>query len=173
MKRLFALISICALSFGAHAQIVKAELEVSGLTCSMCSLSTQKSLKTLDFMGEIRPDLNKNIFYLTFKPGKAVSLDAIQKKVLAAGFSVSKLVAVTSFSSLQVSNNLIFPIAGTSYQFENVQSRTLDGETRVLVIDKSFIPSRAYKKYSTEIKDPSYASGRNDKNERIIHITLI
>lgn len=173
MKRIFALLTFCTLATGLKAQIVKAELEVSGLTCSMCSLSTQKSLKTLDFIGEIRPDLNKNIFYITFKPGKAVSLDAIQKKVLAAGFSVSKLVAIANFSGVQVSNNLIYPLEGISYQFEEVQPKTLDGETRFLVIDKSFIPPQRYKKYSAEIKDPSYSSGRNEKNERIIHITLI
>ena len=65
----------------SSAQFIRAELEVSGLTCSMCSLSTQKSLNTLGFIQKINPDLNKNIFYIDFKSGQAVSLDAIKQKV--------------------------------------------------------------------------------------------
>ena len=93
------------LSFTANAQFEKADVQVSGLTCSLCQLATQKALKTLDFVSDIKPDLNKNIYVLTFKKDKAVDLDLIKKKVKEAGFSVSKLVATFNFNKLSVSNN--------------------------------------------------------------------
>ncbi|HJP63989.1 MAG TPA: hypothetical protein VJ844_11120, partial [Mucilaginibacter sp.] len=44
----------------AKAQFTKAELQVSGLTCSMCSKATEKSLRTLGFIDDIKADLNRN-----------------------------------------------------------------------------------------------------------------
>jgi len=48
-------------------QISSAELQVNGLTCSMCSQATEKSLKTLGFVEDITPDLNTNTFMIRFK----------------------------------------------------------------------------------------------------------
>ena len=48
-------------------QISKAELQVNGLTCSMCSRATETSLKSLGFIENVSPDLNRNVFVLTFK----------------------------------------------------------------------------------------------------------
>lgn len=134
--------------FTASAQFVKAELEVSGLTCSMCSLSTQKALKTLDFIGEIKPDLNKNVFYIQFKPGKVVNLDAMKAKVVAAGFTVSRLTAIFNFSQLPVKDKSVFQYEGNSYQFIGAPEITLEGSTRFTVMDKDFLPGKAFKKFN-------------------------
>lgn len=172
------------LSSAASAQFIKAELEVSGLTCSMCSLSTQKSLKTLDFVGEIKPDLNKNIFYIQFKPGKTVDLDAIKQKVIAAGFSVSKLIAVFNFSQIKVSDKFVYDYAGRSYEFMNTQDKILDGATRFQVLDKDFVPGRVSRKYGPEFKafsiQPAGVQGTGTapvsqpggSPSRLFHITL-
>lgn len=168
---------ICTLSFAARAQFISAELEVSGLTCSMCSLSTQKSLNTLDFIGSIKPDLNKNIFYIQFKPGKIVNLDAMKQKVVAAGFSVSKLIAIYNFDKVKVSDKFIFVNEGASYEFIDTQESVLSGPTRVQVLDKGFLPARVAKKYNVLISDPAILPGSSNfsafnKNARQYHINL-
>lgn len=75
----------------ANAQIIKAELVASGLTCSMCSFATQKQLKTLAFVDSIGTDLNRTTFLLYFKKNQPVDISQLKNKVEAAGFSVATL----------------------------------------------------------------------------------
>ncbi len=83
-------------------QISAVEMQVTGLTCSMCSQATEKSLRTLSYVSNVNPDLNKNLFVLTFKKEGAVNLDQLQKKVKDAGFSVGNLVATINFNQAKV-----------------------------------------------------------------------
>jgi len=170
MKKILLIIAVWLHAFSAKAQFIKAELEVSGLTCSMCSLSTQKSLKTLDFIEAIKPDLNKNIFYITFKEGKTVSLDAMKDKVKAAGFSVSRLTAIYRFNEPQ--NDAQFTYDGSVYRFLDAKSASLNGEKRLTVLDKDFVSSKTFKRFSVGVTDPSYLTGKNDKHQRVYHISL-
>lgn len=172
MKKIIIFIAFIAIHLSAKAQFVKAELQVSGLTCSMCSLSTQKSLATLDFVGEIKPDLNKNIFYISFKPNKTVNLDALKQKVMAAGFSVNKLVAIVNFNHVDISNDLSYPLQGSTFRFISTGAKQLNGETRLLIIDKDFVPTGTFKKYNSQLKDASYTTGLDDKKARVYHVTL-
>ncbi len=172
MKKIILFIAFIAFTISAQAQIVKAELQVSGLTCSMCSLATQKSLSTLDFIGEIKPDLNKNIFYISFKPNKPVNLDALKQKVMAAGFSVNKLVTIVNFNHVDVPADLSVPFQGMTFRFSGTATKQLNGETRLLIIDKDFVPSGAFKKYNAQLKDATYTTGLDDKKARIYHVTL-
>lgn len=155
----------------AKAQFVKAEVTVSGLTCSMCQLATEKALKTLDFVSDIKPDLNKNIYVVSFKKDKPVSLDLIKKKVKGAGFSVSKLVAIFNFNEEKISNNYHFDYAGSKYHFMNVGSRSLDGPVRLTVLDKDFIPAGEFKTRSAKTEFECYKTGLMGKT-RTYHITL-
>ena len=167
---------LCILSITGKAQFIGAELEVSGLTCSMCSLSTQKSLNTLDFIGLIKPDLNKNIFYIQFKPGKIVNLDAIRQKVVSAGFSVSKLIAIYNFNNLKISDRFIYAKDGATYEFIDGRDQLLEGSTRLQVIDKGFVSGKILKKYSAELNPVFLAGTPNtelfDKSNHHYHVSL-
>src|ERR1700712_2383103 len=127
MKTLKLFIAILALSIGAaNAQFTKAELQVSGLTCSMCSKATEKSLRTLDFIGDIKVDLNRNIFLLTFKKDAPVNLDQISKKVENAGFFVNNLKATFNFDNVKVQDNY-FSYTGNTYHLINAGNKALSG----------------------------------------------
>lgn len=172
MKRdiLFA-VAVILLANSANAQFIKADVQVSGLTCSMCQLATEKALKTLDFVSDIKPDLNKNVYVLTFKKDKNVNLDQIKSKVKGAGFSVSKLVATVNFNDVKVSNNSQYEYHGNTFQFVNVPSRSLNGTTRITLLDKGFIPDNIFKKNAKEIKAPGYKTGQVS-GIRIYHVTI-
>lgn len=171
LKSVLLLAAIIISSVTVKAQFIKAELQVSGLTCSMCQLATQKSLKTLSFISEIKPDLNKNLFILTFKPGSSVDLDMIRKKVKDAGFSVNKLVATFNADKLSITNNFHFNYAGTIYHFMDVPTKTLDGNVRLTVISNGFIPAADYKKYASETSYSCYKTGTMGK-EKVVHVTI-
>lgn len=174
MKTLKVLITSAVIlisTFAAKAQFIKADLQVSGLTCSMCQLATQKALKTLDFISDIKPDLNKNMYVLTFRKDKAVNLDLIKKKVKDAGFSVSKLVATFNFDHLKVNDDFHYQYFGNTYHFMNVPSKILDGNVQITLLDKDFIPSGDFKKYAAKTTFPCYKSGVMGSS-RVYHVTI-
>ena len=148
MKTLKIFIILLITTISAKAQFTKAELQVSGLTCSMCSKATEKSLRTLEFIGDIKVDLNRNVFLITFKKDAPVNLEQISKKVQNAGFFVNSLKATFNFDGVKVSDNT-FSYAGDNYRLVNGGDKTLSGPVMVTVVDKGFAPAAVYKKYST------------------------
>lgn len=168
---IYVLAVILLLANSANAQFIKADVQVSGLTCSMCQLATEKALKTLDFVSEIKPDLNKNVYILTFKKDKTVNLDLIKTKVKGAGFSVSKLIATINFNDVKVSNNFKYQYLGNTFQFVNVPSKSLNGSTRVTLLDKGFIPDNTFKKNVAQIDAPGYKTGLVG-GVRVYHVTI-
>jgi len=156
-------------------KISSADLQVTGLTCSMCSNATQKSLETLNFISSIKPDLNKNIFVLTFKKDANVNLDLVRKKVQDAGFSVGGLTASFNFNDVKIDDKGQAIIDGNVYRFVNAKSKTLNGTVKASIVDKDFISGSAFKKQATNANSDAYASGTgvvNGKKTRIYHLIL-
>lgn len=156
-------------------QIPSADLQVTGLTCSMCSNATEKSLKTIDFISSIKPDLNKNIFVITFKDNAKINLDLLAKKVQDAGFSVGGLTANFNFDNVKVDENGTATVDGKAYQFLNVKSKTLNGLVKATVVDKDFISGSAFKKQASSLKSDAYKNGFktiNGKKLRIYHLNV-
>jgi copper chaperone CopZ len=165
MKTLRIFFAIMALFTGiANAQITKAELQVSGLTCSMCSKATEKSLRTLDFISDVKVDLNRNIFLLTFKKDMPVDIDMISKKVQNAGFFVNNLKLTFNLNNVKPDNNY-FAFEGNTYKLMNGGSQTLNGAVAVTIVDKGFAPANIYKKYQPAIAD-------NSKQGKVYHVII-
>lgn len=155
MKMLKIFIILLSLSCAAQAQFTKAELQVSGLTCSMCSKATEKSLRTLNFIGDIKVDLNRNIFVITFKKDAQVDIGLIGKKVENAGFFVNSLKATFDFDNVKLENNR-FSYGGDTFYVLNPGSQPLSGMQTVTVVDKGFAPASVYKKYKTTVDSKGY-----------------
>ncbi len=156
MKTIKIIIALLAVSASiAKAQFIKAELQVSGLTCSMCSKATEKSLRTLPFVADVKPDLNRNLFTIIFKPAAPVNLGQMNKKVQGAGFSISNLKAIIDFDKLKVTNNS-FTYAGDTFQLINAGNKDLNGHLSVTVANKGFAPAPVVKKYSTADGSKAY-----------------
>ena len=149
--KIFIVLIITTIS-AAKAQFTKAELQVSGLTCSMCSKATEKSLRTLNFIGDIKADLNRNVFVITFKKDVPVNLEQISKKVENAGFFVNNLKAQFNFENVKVSNNA-FSYGGDTYRFVSGGDKPLTGPVMLTVVDKGFAPAAVYKKYSSQLAE--------------------
>src|SRR5436305_1733911 len=99
MKTIFLVIAL-ALSMATGAQVTKVSLQASGLTCSMCSNSINKALRTLDFIDKIDTDMKTYTFEISFKPNSHVDFDKIKNKVEKAGFSVSSFIATIYFDNV-------------------------------------------------------------------------
>jgi copper chaperone CopZ len=156
-------------------QITSAEIQVTGLTCSMCSQATEKSLRTLPSVSKVTPDLNRNVFIVNFKKGETATFDQLQKKIKDAGFSVGKLDATLNFNGAKTDENGQLVVGANVYRFVNAKNKSLTGPVKVNVIDKNFLSSSAFKQKATSIKIDSYPTGTgmvNGKKTRIYHLTL-
>jgi copper chaperone CopZ len=141
-------------------------VQVSGLTCSLCSKATEKSLRTLNFIGDVKADLNRNVFVLTFKKDVPVSLDQISKKVQSAGFFVNNLKATFDFDNVKVTDSY-FSYAGDTYRLINSANKAITGPVALTVVDKGFAPPSALKKYSAV--GPDNVTG---KPGRVYHLAI-
>ena len=156
-------------------QISTVEMQVTGLTCSMCSQATEKSLRTLDYVSEVTPDLNRNLFVIKFKKDQTVSFDQLNKKVQDAGFSVGKLEAMIYFNQTKIDNNGQAVVGNTVFRFANAAEKVLNGPVKVNVIDKGFVSNAIFKQKSATVKFDSYATGSgtvNGKKTRIYHLSI-
>jgi copper chaperone CopZ len=142
----------------AKAQFTKAELQVSGLSCALCAKATEKSLKNLPYITDIKPDLMRNIFVITFKDNSAVNFDEIGKRVREAGFFVNSLKVTFNFDNVKVVNNS-FSYAGNTYQVMNADNKPLSGPVAVTLVDKGFATRSVYKKYPGQTAAAEPANG--------------
>ena len=150
-------------SFIANAQITKAELTATGLTCSMCSKATYKQLTSLPEVEKVETDLNKTTFILHFKNGSVVNPGDLKKKVEAAGFSVGELVLFLNINNQKAENNSSFMQDNITYTFMDTKPGVLKGEVKVKVLDKGFVVEKEYKKLLKMTKQyPGYAKANNN-----------
>ncbi|WP_018614742.1 heavy-metal-associated domain-containing protein [Segetibacter koreensis] len=153
MKTIFLFIAI-VLSVATKAQVSKVSLQASGLTCSMCSNSINKALKTLDFVDKVDADIRTYTFEISFKPNSNVDFDKIKSKVEKAGFSVSSFVATILFNNVQVRNNNPVTIGDKTFLFVKVKDQLLNGLKQVKVLDKGFVSQKENKVYSFSALSP-------------------
>lgn len=159
MKKILILSVILLVSVIVNAQIIKAELTATGLTCSMCSKATYKQLTSIPEVEKVEPDLNKTAFILFFKNGSQVNINSLKQKVEEAGFSIGELLVVFNFKNQQAENNKTFTLDNTIYTFMDTKAGVLSGEVKVKVLDKGYVVEKEYKKLSKMIKEyPSYAT---------------
>ena len=80
MKNLFLAIALIC-SVNAMGQIATVNLQASGLTCSMCSNSINKALKSLDYVDDVKANIKNSTFEISFKPNAKIDFDQLKKKV--------------------------------------------------------------------------------------------
>ena len=154
------LVSIVILaSTKVNAQISKAEIRATGLTCSMCSNAINKQLKSLPEVVNVETDLNTNTFTVTLKEGNTLSPKVFKEKVEKAGFFIGALVLTTKSETIKQ----------TSYVLVNNKSST-DDEVQIQVLDKGYVTEKEFKKLSKSLKNvETYASN----NEDDFHIKIL
>ena len=69
-----------------NAQISKAEIIATGLTCSMCSNAINKQLKKLPEIEKVDVDLNSNTFTIYMKKDKTISPRILKESIQKAVF---------------------------------------------------------------------------------------
>ena len=163
--------SVVLFTVAAKAQIKNVTIQASGLTCSMCSNSIFKALKTLDFVENVEANIKKSSFDISFKPSAVIDFDKLKAKVEDAGFFVANFTFTYNFDNLAVSNDKHINVGNSVFHFLNVKDGILSGEKKVRLLDKGFVTAKEFKKNSILTNMACYKNGE-ENNKRIFHVTI-
>jgi copper chaperone CopZ len=143
----------------ANAQISKAEIRATGLTCSMCSNAINKQLKSVPEVINVETDLNTNTFTVTLKEGNTLSPKIFKDKVEKAGFFIGSLIVTTKSENIKQNG----------YVVVNNASNTVP-EVQIQILDKGYVTEKEFKKLSKSFQNiETYASNSEDD----FHIKII
>ncbi len=137
----------------APAQFNSAELGVNGLTCSQCSRSVEMSLLKLDFVQEVKMNLENTAGKIVFRKNALIKLNKIAKAVTDAGFSVGSLkVSYTLSDDLSGASPVSFKgVSGLSC-FVKPLTGLQKGEILLEVVNKEFMTREEFKVWKNLIK---------------------
>lgn len=163
MKKEFKYFTILAFALfslsNTNAQISKAEIRATGLTCSMCSNAINKQLKALPEVALVETDLNTNTFTVTLNENTTTSPSTFKQSVEKAGFFIGSLVITSKTSSVK------------NVKYIVVDAKTIDSEEVTFqVLDKGYVTEKEYKKLSKSLKKlETYLAN----NEDDFHIKIL
>lgn len=170
MKKLIIVLFVF-ISGVANAQVKGVTIQASGLTCSMCSNSIFKALKTLDFVEKVDANIKTSSFEINFKPNAPVDFDKLKAKVEDAGFFVANFTVTYSFDGLAISNDKHINVGNSIFHFLNVKAGVLSGDKKLRLLDKGFVSAKEFKKNSSLTKMACYKTGEENQ-KRIFHVTI-
>lgn len=148
------------LSINSFAQISKAEIVATGLTCSMCSNAINKQLKKLPEVEKVDIDLNSNTFTILLKKNNTISPKVLKESVQKAGFFVGSMVVTIDFDNQKIDDNSKLKKDNLNLVFIDTNQKTLNGLTKFKVLDKGYLVMKdfkrnlkSYSKYSSYLID--------------------
>ncbi len=165
----------------AAQTIEKVSIQASGLTCSLCSNAIYKALLSIGYVEKVEADIKESKFEVSFKPLSKVNFDELKDKVEAAGFSVANMEAAYTLDQLSLKDEDHLRMDGKLFHFMNVGSQSVNGRIILKLLDKGFVPAKAYKKnaryttmacYQTGHVGACCHQGEQALGERIYHVTL-
>ena len=130
------------------AQISKAEIIATGLTCSMCSNAINKQLKSLPEVMDVAIDLNTNTFTVTLKKNNNISPKILKERVQKAGFFVGSMIITLDFDNQKIQNNAKIKKSNLDLIFLDTNAKTLNGLTNLKILDKEYVVTKEFKKLS-------------------------
>jgi copper chaperone CopZ len=152
----------------AFSQIQSVSLQASGLTCSMCSRAIYKSLKKLPSVADVKEDIAHSSYQIHFKDAQKASLADLKKAVLDAGFSVAWMEVKANFNNVEVASDSTLKLDDFTFLFVDIQKQKLNGERKLLILDKDYILEKERKKYAGTFESKTAAAD----GDRIFHVTL-
>lgn len=170
MKKIVLIIAMFV-AYQADAQIAKAKLQASGLTCAMCSKAVYKALSEVDFVAKVSPDIEGSTYAIEFKDGKEPQLDELSKAVEDAGFSVARLDIVANFKGIKPEKGAHVTLGSQLFHFISSPAQALEGEKTIRVVDRNFVTEKDARNFEKLADAACYASGTMD-GKRVYHVTL-
>jgi copper chaperone CopZ len=143
----------------SQAQIAKAEIQATGLTCSMCSNAINKQLKSLAEVENVEIDLNTNTFTVTLKENNSLKPSVFKENVEKAGFFIGSLILTVKPETIAMEPYII--VEGKEKQANEIQ---------IQVLDKGYVTDKTFKKLAKSYKN---STTFNNNSEADFHIKVL
>lgn len=181
MKKLLMIMIVLGWFSPVFSQFSEVRLQASGLTCAMCSKAVKVALEKLEFVEKVMVSIKTQEYTLSFKNDADADFDALRHAVEDAGFSVASLKLKASVSSIKAVKDAHFSLAGKTFHILNGRNQVLNGEQTLLIVDKGFLSSKAFRKYSVATSLECFRTGKAAsccakegvaENARVYHVTI-
>jgi copper chaperone CopZ len=129
------------LSSSATAQVQSVELVASGLTCSMCSKAIFKALSALDFVAEVKVDIDKSSYILTFKSPDKVKIEQIREAVYDAGFGIETMQMTANFPKIKAIDEEVVSLVGYQFKWKLTEAKNILNPQKVTIVNKELLPT--------------------------------
>ena len=163
MKNIFfiAIVNVLLTMNASFAQVRKAEILATGLTCSMCSNAIYKQLSSITGVDSVLTDLNTNTFTVFLKPDNKYAPNIFKENIEKAGFFIGSLIVTMPSSVVKENASQFIPIGKFSPGEEK--------ELAIKIFDEGYITQKEYKKWSKTLASvETYSSKKPD----IFHFKL-
>ena len=143
----------------SQAQISKAEIRATGLTCSMCSNAINKQLESLPDAVTVETDLNTNTFTVTLKEGNSLTPAVFKEKVEKAGFFIGSLVLTVDAETVDQAPYILVQ--------EHAEKQK---QVQIQVMDKGYLTDKEFKKATKTYKSIATFSNTNEND---FHVKIV
>ncbi len=151
MKNIFFVFVLSAVTFfNGIAQVTSIKVGVDGVTCSMCSKGTEKSIKRLSFVESVTMDLNTTEASIFIKSNQTADFKAIAKAITDAGFTVRYIKFTYTTSSPSTTN---FTVGKSQYSV--ISGNLKAGINYVELVGKDYMNAEQYKQWENVIASQS------------------
>src|SRR5215217_5411807 len=137
IKRFIALVMLLGIT-SSYAQISKAEIIATGLTCSMCSNAINKQLKAMPEVEKVMIDLNNNTFVVNLKNNSLVTPQMLKSNIEKTGFFVGSMILTIDANTVAPKENSSFKDASGTYVFVNPDEKGTSEKLRLKVLNSGF-----------------------------------
>lgn len=145
IKRFIALVMLLGIT-SSYAQISKAEIIATGLTCSMCSNAINKQLKAMPEVEKVMIDLNNNTFVVNLKNNSLVTPQMLKSNIEKTGFFVGSMILTMDANNVAPKDNSSFKDASGTYVFVGSDEKAANEKLRLKVLNSGFVTKKEYKK---------------------------
>jgi cation transport ATPase len=135
-----------------NAQQRELELGIDGLTCSMCSRSTEMSVRKLDFISDVIMDLEHTTARVILKDSAKVSYESIGKAVRDAGFSVRHLSLMLNPDRPELKPGDCVSQDQKTYKYIGEHTLESDRGVKLRIVARGLMPAKEFKNWSEGIK---------------------
>jgi copper chaperone CopZ len=168
MKSIYLLLASLTLTAITFGQIQLVTIQASGLTCSMCSRAIYKALLKVPNVSTVQEDIEHTSYHIQFKDLQNVSLENLKKAVTEAGFSIAWMEVDARFENTEVASDSTLKLSDLIFQFVDVHKQNLQGNAKLLVIDRDYLSDKDRKKYGGSYESVPPSGG----NSGIFHVTI-
>jgi copper chaperone CopZ len=168
MKIIYLFLPVMFAALISNAQITKATLYPSGLTCTMCTKAVYEALLKVKDVERVEINKQDDAYSIFFKQNSSASPDDIRAAIVKAGFSIAKMQVTVYCENIIADNTMPVNIGNEKFHFLNGVSQKLNGEVMLTLVDKDFMSAKELKKYAAYTS----AIAALQKNQRVYHVVI-